>query len=86
MTTGKRQILSSIFLKKGWKVSSGNHMLIMLALVLREITKQVLLEYISGYKKEKVTGNREHGSTKDISCPTNLLSFYDEITGHVGEG
>lgn len=59
---------------------------IMLTLVLREITEQVLLEYISGYKKEKVTGNSEHGSTKDISCPTNLLSFYDEMTGHVGEG
>lgn len=85
MTTGKRQILSSIF-KKIWKVNSGNHTPIMLTLVRREIMEQVLLEYVSGYKKEKVTGNSEHGSTKDISCPTNLLSFYDGTTGHVGEG
>lgn len=32
--------------------------------------------FASGYKKEKVTGNSEHGFIVVTSCLTNLLSFY----------
>ncbi|CAM5082207.1 unnamed protein product, partial [Natator depressus] len=48
---------------------------------------QVLKESILKHLEErKVIRNSQHGFTKDKSCLTNLIAFYDEITGSVDEG
>uniref|UniRef100_A0A8C3SYV5 Centrosomal protein 192 n=1 Tax=Chelydra serpentina TaxID=8475 RepID=A0A8C3SYV5_CHESE len=47
----------------------------------------VLKESILNHLKEgEVIRNSQHGFTKGKSCLTNLIAFYDEITGSVDEG
>ncbi|CAM5083016.1 unnamed protein product [Natator depressus] len=49
--------------------------------------EQVLKESILNYLEErKVISNSWHGFTKGKSCLTNLIAFYDKITGSVDEG
>ncbi|CAM4687652.1 unnamed protein product [Lepidochelys kempii] len=49
--------------------------------------EQVLKESIMKHLEErKVIRNSQHGFTKGKSCLTNLIAFYDEITGSVDEG
>ncbi|CAM4525236.1 unnamed protein product [Caretta caretta] len=49
--------------------------------------EQVLKESIWKHLEErKVIRNSQHGFTKGKSCLTNLIAFYDEITGSVDEG
>ncbi|CAM5073894.1 unnamed protein product [Natator depressus] len=49
--------------------------------------EQVLKETIQKHLEErKVIRNSQHGFTKGKSCLTNLIAFYDEITGSVDAG
>ncbi|CAM5077330.1 unnamed protein product [Eretmochelys imbricata] len=49
--------------------------------------EQVLKESIlKPLVERKVIRNSKHGFTKGKSCLTNLIAFYDEITGSVDEG
>ncbi|CAM4679970.1 unnamed protein product [Lepidochelys kempii] len=49
--------------------------------------EQVFKESIRKHLEEKkVIRNSQHGFTKHKSCLTNLIAFYDEITGSVDEG
>jgi len=47
-------------------------------LILEVIIKQV--------EEKKVIRSYQHGFTKGKSCLTNLIAFYDGMTGWVGEG
>ena len=47
-------------------------------LILEVIIKQV--------EEKKVIKNSQHGFTKEKSCLTNLIAFYDGVTGWVNEG
>ncbi|GAB0204912.1 mitochondrial enolase superfamily member 1 [Grus japonensis] len=48
--------------------------------------EQPILGIISKHVEEKVvTGGGQHGFTKGKSCLTNLIAFYDGMTGWVDE-
>jgi len=49
--------------------------------------EQLILDVISKQVEEKrIIRRSQHGFTKEKSCLTHLLAFYDGMTGWVGEG
>lgn len=51
------------------------------------MTEQIVLETISEHaNNRKVIRSNQCGFTKGISCINNLIAFYGEMTGLVGEG
>ncbi|CAM5084709.1 unnamed protein product [Eretmochelys imbricata] len=50
---------------------------------MEQVLKESILKHL---EERKVIRNSEHGFTKGKSCLTNLIAFYDEITGSVDEG
>ncbi|CAM4627902.1 unnamed protein product, partial [Lepidochelys olivacea] len=47
------------------------------------VLKETILKHL---EERKVIRNSQHGFTKGKSCLTNLIAFYDEITGSVDMG
>jgi len=75
----------TVNLKKGKKESPGNYKSVSIISIPREVMEQLILEIISRHIKDnKIV--RMHGFTKAKSCLTNLINFYNEMTGLVDEG
>ncbi|CAM4577390.1 unnamed protein product [Caretta caretta] len=49
---------------------------------MEQVLKESILKHL---EERKVIRNSQHGFTKGKSCLTNLIAFYDEITGSVDE-
>ncbi|CAM5124509.1 unnamed protein product [Natator depressus] len=50
---------------------------------MEQVLKESILKHL---EERKVIRNSQRGFTKGKSCLTNLIAFYDEITGSVDEG
>ena len=73
--------------KKGKKENAWNYRPVSLTLIPGKVMGQLILETISKhFSGKKIIRNRQYGVTKGKSCLTNLINFYDEVTGLVDEG
>jgi len=73
--------------KKGKKEDPGNYRPVSLTSIPGKMMEHLLLEVIIKQMEEKkVISSRQHRLTKGKSCLTNLIAFYDGMTGWVDEG
>jgi len=73
--------------KKGKKEDPGKYGLVSLTSIPGKMMEQLILEVIIKHVEEKkVIRSSQHGFTKGKSCLSNLIAFYDGMTGWVDEG
>ncbi|PKU44717.1 rna-directed dna polymerase from mobile element jockey-like [Limosa lapponica baueri] len=68
--------------KKGKKEDPGSYRPVSLASIPGKVMERLILRVISGHMEEnKAIRSSQHGFTKGKSCQTNLIAFYDGMTG-----
>jgi len=72
--------------KKGKKEDPGNYRPVSLTSIPGKVMEQFILEVvIKQVEEKKVIRSRQHGFTKRKPLLTNLITFYDSMTGWVHE-
>ncbi|PKU36575.1 rna-directed dna polymerase from mobile element jockey- hypothetical protein [Limosa lapponica baueri] len=72
--------------KKGKKEDPGNYRPVSLTSIPGKMMERLILGIISKHLEEKkAIRSSQHGFTKGKSCLTNLIAFYDDITGWMDE-
>ncbi|KAK4829071.1 hypothetical protein QYF61_002015 [Mycteria americana] len=83
----RRKANVTFIFKKGKKEDPGNYRPVSLTLIPGKLMEQLILEIISRHiKEQKIIRSSQHGFSKGMSCLTNLITFYDEMTGLADEG
>lgn len=75
----KKANISPVF-KKGKKEGPGNYRSVSLASVPGNVMDQLILEAISNHLEDKKLISSQHVFTKEKSCLTKLIAFYDGTT------
>ena len=82
----RKAIVTPIF-KKGKKEDPGNYRPVRLTSIPGKVMDQLIMEVtIMQVEEKKVIRSSQHGFTKGKSCLTNLIDFYDGMTGWGDEG
>jgi len=79
-------IFTPVF-KKRKKEDPGNYRLVSLTSILDKMMEQLILEVIiKQVEEKKVIRRSQHRFTEGKSCLTNLMAFYNGITGWMDDG
>jgi len=83
-----RKVSVTPIFKKGKKEDPGNYRLVSLTSISGKVMEQLILEVIikQVVGEQKLMRSSQHGFSKGKSCLTNLIAFYDGMTGWVDEG
>ena len=69
-----------------FKEDPGNYRPVIFTSISEKVAEQLILETTSRYIKDKeIIWTSQHSFTKRKSCLTNLVNFYNEMTGLVDE-
>ena len=79
-TRGKPMSLQSS--KRARRRTQGTYRLLSLTSIPEEVIEQLILEVmIKQVEEKKIVRSSQHGFTTGKSCLTNLIAFYDGMTG-----
>uniref|UniRef100_A0A803SSL5 Reverse transcriptase domain-containing protein n=1 Tax=Anolis carolinensis TaxID=28377 RepID=A0A803SSL5_ANOCA len=73
--------------KKGKKNDPNNYRAVSLTSIPGKILEKIIKEVVCKHlETDAVIANSQHGFTKNKSCQTNLISFFDRVTSWVDTG
>ena len=73
------------FSKKGARSSPGNYRPVSLTSIVGKMFEGLLRDYIQDYVSN-IISDRQHGFSKNRSCQTNLICFYEEVSRSLDTG